>query len=117
MIGDEWFMRSGFFSAAVIFLAIVGPRPAHAAGDPQAGAKLAQQYCARCHDIGPAGASKQYPPSFAAIAAYRSEEQIHGRIIFPTMHSGMPEVALYLLEPEQIADIISYILSLEKKTP
>jgi hypothetical protein len=33
------------------------------------------------------------------------------------MHSGMPDVALYLLDPEQIMNIISYIMSLEKKVP
>jgi mono/diheme cytochrome c family protein len=65
----------------------------------------------------PSGVFKQYPPSFAAIAAYRSEEQIHARIVFPTMHSGMPEVALYLLKPEQVANIVSYIMSLENKAP
>jgi mono/diheme cytochrome c family protein len=42
---------------------------------------------------------------------------MYARIVFPAMHSGMPEVALYLLEPEQIRNIISYIMSLERKAP
>jgi hypothetical protein len=29
----------------------------------------------------------------------------------------MPEVALYLLLPDQVADLVSYIMSLEKKAP
>lgn len=90
---------------------------AFAAGDPSAGEKLAKEHCARCHDVGPSGAFKQYPPSFASIAVYRSEEQIYARIVFPSMHSGMPDVAFYLLQPNQIADLIAYITTLEKKAP
>jgi mono/diheme cytochrome c family protein len=95
----------------------IGYSQAHSAGDPQAGAVLAKEHCSRCHDIAPGGAFKQYPPSFASIAAFRSEEQMYARIVFPAMHSGMPDVALYLLDPEQITNIIGYIMSLEKKAP
>jgi mono/diheme cytochrome c family protein len=90
---------------------------ANAAGDPQAGGKLAKEVCARCHDITPTGAFKRYPPSFASIAVYRSQEQIFARIVSPPTHSGMPEVALYLLLPDQVADLVSYIMSLERKSP
>jgi len=86
---------------------------AFAAGNAAAGAKLAREHCAQCHNVSPGGAFKTYPPSFASIAAYRSEGQIYARIVMPAMHSGMPQVALYLLQPDQVSDLIAYIVSLE----
>ena len=110
-------MRLVLFLLVVLTITGFVQSQANAAGDPQAGAKLANQLCARCHDITPAGAFKRYPPSFASIAAYRSQEQIYARIVSPPFHSGMPQVALYLLQPDQVADLVSYIMSLERKAP
>jgi mono/diheme cytochrome c family protein len=88
--------------------------PALAAGDAVEGEKLAKEHCARCHNVAAGGAFKQYPPSFTAIAAYRSEDQIHARIVFPTLHSAMPEVAFYFLGAKGVDDLIAYIMSLEE---
>jgi mono/diheme cytochrome c family protein len=104
-----------FFSAALLIS--TSHTAARAAGDSSSGEKLAKEHCARCHDIALGGAFKRYPPSFASIAAFRSEEQIYARIVFPSLHSGMPEVAFYLLQPQQIADLVAYITSLEKNSP
>jgi len=101
--------------AIVVLVASLLGLPALAAGDPGAGEKLAQQYCARCHDIAPGGAFKQYPPSFASIAVYRSAEQIYGRIVFPALHFGMPEFSQsFILNDKNISDLVAYITSLEK---
>jgi len=103
--------------AVVILLANVLASPAFAAGDPVAGEKLAKEYCTRCHDIVPGGAFKKYPPSFASIAVYRSEEQIYARIVFPSLHSTispMPEFAQTFLDPKNINDLVAYIITLEK---
>jgi mono/diheme cytochrome c family protein len=92
-------------SAALILLAA----DARAAGDAEAGRALAAQWCSQCHDISPGGPMKQQPPSFAAIAVYRSAEQIRGKIFFP--HTGMPEYAQILgLDAD---DLTAYIVSLE----
>jgi mono/diheme cytochrome c family protein len=88
--------------------------PALAAGDAAKGEALAKEHCSRCHDVAAGGAFKQYPPSFAAIAAYRSEDQIHARIVFPALHSAMPEVAFYFLGADGVDDLIAYIMSLEE---
>ena len=92
--------------------------PAFSADDPSAGEKLAKEHCARCHDVGPGGAFKTYPPSFASIAVYRSDDQISARIMFPTLHSAgspMPEFAqIFILDAKNIHDLVAYIRSLEK---
>jgi mono/diheme cytochrome c family protein len=60
------------------------------------------------------GADKLFPPSFASIAGFRSPEQVYARIVFPVMHSGMPEAAFYLLGHDEIADLVAYIVSLDR---
>lgn len=78
----------------------------------QSGRALAEERCARCHDVAPGGADKLYPPSFASIAGFRPEEQIRSRILFPQLHTPMPAWADWLT-PEQIDDLVAYILMLE----
>ena len=86
--------------------------PALAQGDAMNGSELAAEHCARCHDIAPGGAAKQHPPSFAAIAGYRAEEQIVARILFPDLHSTMPAWNQWL-DRGDVDDLVAFILSLE----
>jgi mono/diheme cytochrome c family protein len=111
-------MKTSTLSVIATAVSIASASPAIAAGDPAAGEQLAKQYCARCHDISAGGAFKKYPPSFASIAVYRSEEQIYGRIVFPDMHVGSPMPEFFqnlFLKQESINDLVAYIMSLEKK--
>lgn len=84
---------------------------AGAEGDPEAGHQLAIEWCSSCHDTEPGGRMKEDPPSFAAIAVYRSPDQIRGKIIAP--HTGMPEYATIL--GLDVDDLTAYIVSLEKE--
>lgn len=95
------------FAAAAIL-------PVHAEDAVERGEVLAAKHCALCHDITAEGADKLFPPSFASIAGFRSPEQIYARIVFPVMHSGMPEAAFYLLGRTEIADLVAYIVSLDR---
>ena len=101
------------FSLCLSVVAILST-PVLAQGDVAKGAELAAEHCTLCHDVTPDGAAKQFPPSFASIAAFRSPEQIYARIVFPAMHSGMPEVAFYLLGKDEIENVVAYIVSLEE---
>lgn len=76
------------------------------------GGKLATEWCTKCHDVSLEGRFKQHPPSFASIAVFRSSDQIFGRIVYPPLHSSMPEIGL-LLTPDNIEDLVAYIVSLE----
>ena len=82
-----------------------------AQGDPEVGQDLAADWCSRCHDIGREGQMKQEPPSFAAIAVYRTAEQIRSKINAP--HMGMPEVAQVL--GLNVDDLVAYIVSLDEE--
>jgi mono/diheme cytochrome c family protein len=102
-------MRLRLFVVAVAIVLAQGE--ARGAGDAGAGRELAARWCSQCHDISPSGRMKQQPPAFAAIAVYRSPEQIRGKIVYP--HTGMPEYAQILgLDAD---DLTAYIVSLEGK--
>jgi mono/diheme cytochrome c family protein len=81
--------------------------------DAAKGHELALQHCVRCHNIEPGGAFKQHPPTFAAIAKYRTRDDIWGRIISPSPHAGMPEV-VWELQPDEVQHLLDYIVSLDK---
>lgn len=107
------YRQAGLIVSVSLMLATVATR-AFAEGDVAAGEKFAREWCTRCHNVEPDGPFKLHPPSFASIAVYRSEGQIRGRMLFPPLHSNMPELS-YMLLPENIDDVVAYILSLEKK--
>lgn len=87
--------------------------PVLADGDVAIGKALAEEHCARCHDISPTGGSKLEPPSFRSIAMFRPREQIYARILVP-WHPYMPDFSAILPDMKQIEDIVAYIVSLEK---
>ncbi len=85
------------------------------AQDIEKGRKIAESYCSRCHDVGPDGKMKQDPPSFAAIAVYRSPDQIYARILAP--HVPMPKVVFswdWMVSRVSVEDVVAYIVSLDK---
>lgn len=100
------------FCCAILMTASIPT--AFAEGDTAKGAEVARETCTRCHNVEPGGAFKEQPPSFAAIAVYRSDEQIYGRIMFPPLHSAMPQVG-YRLSPENVQHLVAYIRSLEAR--
>jgi mono/diheme cytochrome c family protein len=105
-------MRHGLPIVILVLAAAFAAAPSAHAGDAANGRKLAAVNCVRCHNIEPGGAFKQRPPTFQAIAIYRSEPDIWGRIISPSPHSGMPEV-VWDLSPDDVQDLVAYIMSLD----
>ncbi len=102
-------LRSAFLAGT---LSLVTCGAMYAQGNPDSGRDLAREWCTRCHDVEPGGQFKMHPPSFAAIAVFRSSDQILARIAFPPLHVSMPQIA-YILTPQNIDDLVAYIVSLE----
>ena len=96
-----------------VFLAGIGlGGPAWAQeGDPANGRALAEEWCSRCHNIDAGGPMKQEPPAFAAVAEFRTENQILEKILSP--HVAMPRVLL-VLNGSEVDDLIAYIVSLDE---
>jgi mono/diheme cytochrome c family protein len=95
----------GLFASMSISVAL-------AEGDVAMGEEIARESCVRCHNVEAGGPFKDFPPSFAAIAVYRSDDQIYGRIMFPPMHTAMPQLG-YMLSPDNVEHLVAYIRSLE----
>ncbi len=76
------------------------------------GRAIAEEYCARCHDIDPGGAFKDYPPSFRAIAVYMAPEIIRMKILQPEHGTIMPKYAMFI-NHTKLWNIVEYIRSLE----
>ena len=93
-------------------LMAISASTALADGDVVIGEEIARESCVRCHNVEIDGPFKEHPPSFAAIAVYRTEEQIFGRIVFPPLHTAMPQVG-YLLTPDNVDHLVAYIRSLD----
>jgi len=99
------------YAAGVFALTCALASPA-SAQDAIAGQELAEDTCSRCHDVAPGGAFKQYPPSFQAIAIFRSAEDIRSRIIYPPVHTGMPQMGM-IWAPGNVDNVVAYIVSLD----
>ena len=102
--------RMSFFVLALAFTA--SSAWAQAEGDPVRGQALAQEQCARCHDVSKGGAFKKMPPSFQSIAIFRAKPDIWSRIIAPSPHAAMPDMT-WTLTADEVQDVLAYILSLD----
>lgn len=100
-----------FRTSFAIVLASLAGSAMEQEGNATMGQHIAEEYCASCHMVDPGGPFKQEPPSFAAIAVYRSAEQIRQRIVTP-IHTTMPRYAEYMIGGN-IDDMVAYIASLE----
>ena len=78
-------------------------------GDPVAGRKLADAWCATCHVVhGGTLGTATGAPSFASIAANREISGLALRVFLRTPHERMPDLHLSNGETD---DLIAYILS------
>jgi len=76
------------------------------------GKRVAEQDCASCHAI-ERDAQKSpvaHAPTFAAIAALPSTNELSLRVFLRTSHAGMPNV---MLRDDEIDPLLAYIVSLK----
>jgi mono/diheme cytochrome c family protein len=81
--------------------------------DRQKGRVMAREVCAECHAVGRRSTRSPNPrsPSFFVIASTPGMTEIALNVILHTSHRYMPNI---VLNDEQSAAIIAYILSLRK---
>lgn len=101
----------GKLAIAAVVLLPSATRVAADGENLEMGRMIADEYCSRCHNIEPDGPYKLETPSFAAIAKFRSKEQIRNRIVLP-LHVRMPRFTEYMIGGN-IDDMVAYIVSLE----
>ena len=109
-------MRAWKLLIASIFAVSAWVSAVAAEGNIQNGERVAREACVICHNVEKNGAFKLHPPSFAAIAVYRTDNQIRNRIFYPDVHSGMKQHLGFVFSVDKIDDLVAYIRSLEKLT-
>ena len=104
--------RTLWFAVAIALTIAATPGTAQEIGRPGRGLALAQQICAQCHAV--QKDQKQSPneraPRFQAIASVPGMTAIALSAALNTSHRTMPNI---ILQPDERADIIAYILSLK----
>jgi mono/diheme cytochrome c family protein len=83
-------------------------------GDAEAGHAFARKVCAECHAVEADAAVSPHPnaPTFTRIAAEPGMTETALSVILRNPHREMPDL---ILEPEERANVISYILTLKSK--
>ena len=100
---------------ALAALVLLAPLSVAQAASEQRGRAFAQANCARCHAIGPAGASPLAgAPAFRELHRRYPVEQLAEALaegITAGHAAPMPE---FELEPAQIADLLAYLTTLQR---
>ena len=109
-------MHSNFRVLTISLALAAGSLPAMAQdfGDSRKGQAFAKMVCAECHAVEKTGTASPNPnaPPFGAVAATSGMTAMALRTWLQTSHPTMPNL---VLNSDQRADVIAYILSLKSK--
>lgn len=83
-------------------------------GDVRQGLQFAQTYCSECHAVAPGDTTSPVPgvASFEEISNTPGMTGMALAVWFRTSHPTMPN---FILEPDDEADLIAYLLSLKER--
>ena len=119
------FATPSLIARAVLAALCVLPCPtvsAQEVGDPQAGYTVAEEVCAQCHAIlpGEGVSSDPEPLPFEQSVALPFEDiantpGVTAMALFAWMTSSHPTMPDIKLTPEELRNVVSYILSLKKQ--
>jgi mono/diheme cytochrome c family protein len=107
-------MRMAVMAMAAVFLAwpAAAQSPPLEAGDPVAGQRVAQMWCANCHVVAADGArGTDGAPTFRTIAE-RGSTADGLRAFLATQHGRMPNLSLTNTD---IENVVAHLLSLKGK--
>lgn len=96
----------------VILLAAAQAIAQASSGDATVGRELVKARCSTCHDREDSPRGRQQGPSLAAVAAMPSTTSMSLHAFLMTPHVNMPN---YQLTPQEIDDVVAYILSLRRR--
>jgi mono/diheme cytochrome c family protein len=103
-------MKLSLLAVFVSFFCGVAANAEAQTGDPQAGAAYAKKVCAQCHATERSEASPEpTAPPFQDVANTPGMTGTALRVWLSTSHPTMPNI---IVEPQDMANVIAYILSL-----
>ena len=98
-------------TVAAALLVTLCASSASAMSDPEAGHRLAREWCSSCHQVDPAGPLRDFVPSFVSLANRPARDLNWVRLWLMDPHP--PMVGLNLSRA-QIDNIVLYLRSLQK---
>jgi mono/diheme cytochrome c family protein len=99
-----------FACALTTVIAVLASSPiAWADGDAGAGKRLAQQWCASCHQIEVTAPAKDVAPPFASLGVQKGKDPGWVRAWLANPHPPMQGINL---SRQQIDDVVAYLQSL-----
>jgi cytochrome c len=113
-VAKEKMMRKASGLLLLALIAATGMlRVQDASADARRGRALAEQWCAEYHAVAPnEAAGDPAAPDFVDIANEPSATAYALGVFLRTPHATMPN---FILDPDDINDIVSYILSLKRR--
>jgi mono/diheme cytochrome c family protein len=103
-------VKTGLVYAVTAFIALLGVSgAASAAGNAAAGKRLAQQWCASCHQVEPSAPAKDVAPPFASLGVRKGKDPGWVRAWLTNPHPPMQGINL---SRQQIDDVVAYLQSL-----
>lgn len=111
--------RFGGLFLAVALLQLGACDSAVASTNIERGKLFVEKNCARCHAVGPTGNSPYAPaPPFRTLherydVGDLAEAFAEGIVV---AHQGGPQMPQFMLQPDQIDDLIAYLRSVQPKT-
>ncbi len=99
--------------ASVLLAASAAAHAQSMTADTSAGRNLALRICSDCHVVaeGQARPATDGAPTFAAVARDPAATPLSLRVFLQSSHTNMPNL---ILNPSEIDDLTSYILSLRR---
>lgn len=98
--------------AVTAFVAlVVASTTASAAGSAAAGKRLAERWCASCHQIAPSAPAKDVAPPFASLSVQKNQDPGWIRAWLANPHPPMQGINL---SRQQIDDVVAYLQSLAR---
>jgi len=103
-------VKTSVFCASTVVIALLATSStASAAGSAEAGKRLAQQWCASCHQVEPNAPAKDTAPPFASLGVEKGKDPGWIRAWLANPHPPMQGINL---SRQQIDDIVAYLQSL-----
>jgi len=97
------------YAVTTVVALAVATTAASAEGSAAAGKRLAQRWCASCHQVEPRGPAKDVAPPFASLGVQKGKDPGWVRAWLANPHPPMQGISL---SRQQTDDIVAYLRSL-----
>jgi len=103
-------MKRLLLGASIVLLTAATAAAADDLSKSQAGHAYADTYCSKCHSLGAGPSPLPQAPRFKEVAEQPGITATSLQVFLQSSHPTMPNI---LIEPEDMSNVIAYILSLK----